>query len=386
MREVLNLVVDDSLNINGDDKKIYIHPFKRKTKKNENFVILNYHWNDYNKLSKDYIYLEKFRLKLVSNLGQTLNNFHKVKYSNRFWETLIGGWAHSFCIMIFDRWEMISDLNKMNNNFNLNLKKYSDKDMIIQTIDELNSLNYLNDFNSYLFSKIINFRFPSNNKFFIKYFEKEPSELINEKKKFRNFNRGKKSIIVDFYRRIFSKILTKQKYAILRPYLGIKDEFKLNFMLKQLPCSIPNNYFNCEPDLDLRSNLILENKSKNDFENFIYKKIIFFIPTSFLEGFNLEKKKIENLKLPRNPITIFSSNIFAKSLLCRYCAEKIENGAKLILGVHGGCYGHFDIHFSEDHETRISDVYLTWGWKKKDRDNVKPFGIIRPKTTSTGLL
>ena len=33
MREVLNLVVDDSLNINGDDKKIYIHPFKRKQKK-----------------------------------------------------------------------------------------------------------------------------------------------------------------------------------------------------------------------------------------------------------------------------------------------------------------------------------------------------------------
>ena len=50
-----------------------------------------------------------------------------------------------------------------------------------------------------------------------------------------------------------------------------------------------------------------------------------------------------------------------------------------MLGVHGGCYGHYDIHFSEEFETKISDTYLTWGWKNKNKNNVKPFGIIRPK-------
>ena len=148
-------------------------------------------------------------------------------------------------------------------------------------------------------------------------------------------------------------------------------------MLNQFPCFIPNNYFNCEPDLKLRNILTLENKSTNDFENFIYDKLISFIPVSFLEGFQLEEKKIEKLRLPKNPNTIFSTNINSKSLLVRYCAEKVENGAKLVLGTHGGCYGHYNIHFSEYFETKISDTYLTWGWK--DKKNVKPFGIIRPK-------
>ena len=69
-------------------------------------------------------------------------------------------------------------------------------------------------------------------------------------------------------------------------------------MLNQLPCFIPNNYFNCEPDIKLRDILTLENKSTNDFENFIYDKLISFIPVSFLEGFQLEEK-IEKLKLPK---------------------------------------------------------------------------------------
>ena len=66
--------------------------------------------------------------------------------------------------------------------------------------------------------------------------------------------------------------------------------------------------------------------------------------------------------------------------MIRYCAEKVESGSKLVLGVHGGCYGHYDIHFSEYFEAKISDTYLTWGWKNTKKENVKPFGIIRQKT------
>ena len=52
MNELLNLVIDDSIKINKDLKQIYIHPFKKKIKIKKNFKILEYHWNDYKKLSK----------------------------------------------------------------------------------------------------------------------------------------------------------------------------------------------------------------------------------------------------------------------------------------------------------------------------------------------
>ena len=48
-------------------------------------------------------------------------------------------------------------------------------------------------------------------------------------------------------------------------------------------------------------------------------------------------------------------------------------GQKLVLGTHGGCYGHYNIHFSEYFETKISDTYLTWGCLIIKK-NVKPLG------------
>ena len=140
--------------------------------------------------------------------------------------------------MIFDRWEIISDLNKIDNNFRLNLKKYIDKEMIIQSVDELNNIYFLNDFNSYLFSKILNYRFPSTDKFEIEYLDIDASEIKFVQKKFRNIKTGKKSLVINFYRFLFSKKLLNQKYAILRSYLGARDEIKLNLMLNQLPCPI----------------------------------------------------------------------------------------------------------------------------------------------------
>ena len=117
----------------------------------------------------DFIYLEKLRSKLLVEVGQILNKFHNTNYSNRYWEILIGNWVHSFCLMIFDKWEVISDLNKIDKNFKLNLKKFSDKDMIVQSIDELNNLYYINDFNSYYLSEILNYRFASTDKFVINF-------------------------------------------------------------------------------------------------------------------------------------------------------------------------------------------------------------------------
>ena len=379
MNKYLNLIIDPSLETEKDLRQIYIYPHTKNLKKKGSYQILDYHWNDYKKLSNDFIYLEKLRSKLIIEVSQILNKFHKTNYSNRYWEILIGSWIHSFCVNIFDKWEIISDLNKINENFKLNMKKYSNKDMIVQSVDELNNLCFVNDFNYCFFSQILDYRFSSSDKFEISYFDKEATDLKLIQKKFRNVNKSKKSLILNFYRFLFSKKLINQKYAILRSYLGLHDEIKLNFMLNQLPCFIPNNYYNCEPDIKLRDTLILKNQSTNDFEKFIYDKLISFIPVSFLEGFQLEEKKIQQLRLPRNPKTIFSSNINSKSLLKRYCAKKVENGTKLVLGVHGGCYGHYDIHFPEKFETKISDTYLTWGWKNKNKNNVKPFGIIRPK-------
>ena len=79
--------------------------------------------------------------------------------------------------------------------------------MIVQSIDELNNLSFVNDFNSYYLSKILNYRFSTTDKFVIKYSDKEATDLKLVKKKFRNVNKSKKLLILNLYRFLFSKNL-----------------------------------------------------------------------------------------------------------------------------------------------------------------------------------
>ena len=100
-----------------------------------------------------------------------------------------------------------------------------------------------------------------------------------------------------------------------------------------------------------------------NFEEFILKKSLFYIPTVFLENFNNHKNIIDKLNLPLNPKIIFTANGFqTSSFYARFLAEKIECGTKLIISQHGGVYGQQKNHFPTYFENKISDKFLSWGW------------------------
>ena len=378
MNQNLNVIIDNDLDTKKNVKKIYIHPYFESINDQEQNTILNYHWDDYTKLKKDYNYLNELEIKLTDKIGEYLNTFHKINNSNKYWKILIGSWLHSYCVSIFDRWEMSTSLLNLNKSFTIELKKYSERDMLFQSVDELNNLFFLNDYNAYLFSKILNYRFSENKNFSVILRDVKPENFFLNKFKFRQ-KPNLKNKLLKIYNFVFYKKLRNQKFALLRTYLGKKELSKLNFKLFQIPNFVTNNYYNCEPDIELRKKIKLNFHASNSFENFIVKNIFLFLPISYLEGYQIEKKKVHQLSLPLKPKKIFSSNILNKSLLKRYCADKTENGSKLVLGTHGGSYGHYDLHFSEKHEIEISDQYLTWGWKNKTIDKVIPIGIIRPQ-------
>ena len=50
-----------------------------------------------------------------------------------------------------------------------------------------------------------------------------------------------------------------------------------------------------------------------------------------------------------------------------------HKGAKIISFQHGGIYGQYKISTAEKLETDLSEIFLTWGWKKKENDKLKPF-------------
>lgn len=86
------------------------------------------------------------------------------------------------------------------------------------------------------------------------------------------------------------------------------------------------------------------------------------LPTLFLEGHAEFRRSV--LKrwpvLPRFLLT--SVGWYSNETFKLLAAEATENGAELVISQHGGGYGMMDPLFSERHERRISDRYLTWGW------------------------
>ena len=294
MKQTLQLIIDDDLDFDKNYKKIYIHRFFKKIDLSDKDNVVDYHWNNYEKLKKDYEYLDNFGKRLLSDLAVFLNKLHKVNHSSIFWEILLGEWLHSFCFQIFDRYEMLNNLDYKNFNYLLKIKKFSDKDMIFQTIDEHNNIFFIKDYNSYLFYKIID-KIPSLKSNFL--ITKE--NIVTDKfyfirEKFSKKKRSLKKILYSLYKIIFAKILRSQKYPILRSYLGLKSEILINLKLQQLPSFIPNNYFNCKADYDLRKKLSLENKSNNSFENLYIKTYFYLYQFPTLKVFLLKKKKLQN--------------------------------------------------------------------------------------------
>ena len=116
----------------------------------------------------------------------------------------------------------------------------------------------------------------------------------------------------------------------------------------------------------------------NKFENYILESLKYHLPKIFIENFEDLNQFSKNSNLPQNPSKIFSSNgLWYDSFFSYYTALLNEKGSKIIYAQHGGSYGVAKYSWQEDHEKKISDKYLTWGWKTNNYyKNLKTFNIL----------
>ena len=111
-------------------------------------------------------------------------------------------------------------------------------------------------------------------------------------------------------------------------------------------------------------NLISSKKKYPKNEILLRKLIPENIPSVFIENFENLEQTVSNLNLSNKKKTIFCSNGLYKNEILKYCtANEVEKGGKLICGQHGGTYGISNFSYAEDHEKKISNKFLSWGWK-----------------------
>ena len=379
----IKLIISQMNEINENNHnfdKIYLGNwcFKDKYLKT-NETVVNYHWDDRNKLRRDYVYLDKLYESILLNLKNILNKFHKKNYSLNFYRIILGYWLHCYISSTYDRWENINKAIEQYPDIKSIDIYYDDKIIVSKNTREFMNLVSDEKWNQNLYYKILLFLKKNTNKNF-----KIESKLIDsDQKYYKNYQINFKTKffrkILDLYSSIFSPFLKSNNYVLYKTYIGKYEELLINIKLLQLPNFFPNTEIVSKIDLKLRKSLTLNTNNNNEFEKFINKNIFLNLPKEFLEDFEKIGEIIKSSKYPISPKKIFTTRTLSNdNIFIRYMAEKKEHyKTKIILGQHGGAYGHFSFLWAEDHEIRISDKFLTWGWQKDDNKNVIPFSYIK---------
>lgn len=378
MREYLVTdFLDIENNIKLKSKKYLEIPVFDKNLNLDKNIIFYEKWNNYQNKLKDLkknYKLYKFYLK---KLTKFLNKYHQKKFSNRYWEIIIGRWLFSFITSISFKWNLIK--NVKNKRYIFLKKKINSNDIIPHGIEDFSKLAESSYWNHYHFARIIEYGF--SKKIYIKqsknFFENKEKKNIYKKLQKSNLKENLSLII----QKIFNFLPQNKDNLIFSTYMDNFQDIKLNLLSNKslLFYKSPRPYFffrNKNLYKSKRKNFNIPKKGNPNLIDFLNVEILNNIPTAFLENYDLIKHLVNKIPFPKKPKKIFTClGINRSTLMNRYIAENVERGATLILAQHGGNYFQHKNHFDTIHETNISDKFLSWGTIKKK--NVFPIGVIK---------
>lgn len=352
---------------------------KKNTLSPLNFEVVPYHWDDRKKLKKDYIDLEIIYESYLSYISDELNKIHKTNFTKRFWRIFIGPWLYTSIQVLFDRWSMLKIVTSKYGNLNINLIENNKTNIGTIDLDSFNLAIESDHWNEAIYGTLI------KNFFYKKMeitFKKESSR--EKKKKIRNRQFFIKGIIL-FLTNMFSRVFSKNSDVfIISSHLSFKNLILLQLKLKQFPSvwSKKSRKYKFKDFDELRKKYIFSfNQNLNpEFEAILNIMLIKIMPRVYLEGFKHLPSMINKNGWPESPKTIFTSNSYSSDEQFKFwAATKVEKGAKLIIGQHGGNFGMTQMAIHESHQIKISDKWLSWGWKDKNNSKVLPIGNFKFK-------
>ena len=358
----------------------WCRPISKLEKLNKlNLTVLPYHWDDREKLHKDFLYLDALYEKLLVELTNKLNEIHGTNHKIKYWRILIGPWLWYFIPIIFDRWSCIQ---LANNNFQLSgthTLDMQEHSFIPKGMKDFTKFIVSDEWNHFIYSYIIKnytniiYTNTSTEKKFVKI---HYAQNLNFKRRIKKYLLDK----VNYITNIFTK---KNDALFINTYLSTKNIIKLSLKMSQFP-----SFFDYQDNFNFDEIKVKKNNrkwklngiNKNDFEVFARSIIPKQIPILYLEGYNYLLKKVNNLPWPSEPKIIFTSNSYnTDDNFKLYAANKNEQGVPLVIGQHGGGIGTHLFAFYEKHQIDISDLYLTWGWKDPSKSKVKQVGMLKDK-------
>ena len=311
---------------------------------------------------------------IISDLVRNLNTLHKVNYSFRSWNIILGYWLRLFIHSIYENYFILDKTLK-----NLDIEEifsFYPEEYDLFTFDTygLYSVTLNEEWNCALNSKIIKF---FNIKKKIIYKTSEEKYLSNQE----TFSARRKNSIFNFLNligKVFN-IFKKDEYAcIYKTYLPFVYEKKLEIKMGQLPQFWNDKKISFKPyDKNLRKEIDLKsNVNSSKFEEFLRAILPSSLPVFVLESFKDINELSEKSDYPKNPSFIFTSEAFAYDEVFKfYTAKKTQDGVPYFIGQHGNSY-FTHVYNNYATEVNVCDKFISWGFK----DNHKVIPTFNFKT------
>lgn len=315
-----------------------------------------HHWNDRKKLRHDHDHLRTLYEKVLSGLAAKLNHIHGVDKSNRYWRIVVGPWLINYLPILFDKWEVLRLAF-------LKQKTYEtcaiEQDINVpEDYNEFMEILFLTDlWNHQIFLRILKFQYQKN----VKYL---PVSLSNNVRTVKTLESQKQSsfrwTLVKPIDVLSSRLATKRTRVLFyRSYFKLPQLALINYKLRQVPSLHLNAFgkqFKADVDRPLRRDVV-ELAAQSDFERFVSFSLLQDMPASYLESFRDIAKEAAAITFdPR--VIVTATGHWGDELFKIWMAEKVTQGAKLVVVDHGGSLPPlFDIF---EHDEDIADSRATW--------------------------
>jgi len=337
--------------------------------------VVPYHWDHRKKLNRDYHYLQGLYEELLQELAERLNDIHGVEYSLRYWRILVGPWLGYFVQMLFDRWTMIEQAVRDKSIIGVRVLETPPERMVPNDMRHFWRLFVGDLWNETIYGQLL------QGWTAVPIEKIQPSEAEGSARSRDPVPLGSRWLKrkLEAATWIISQVLTRETDVFfIATYLPIQQDFRLQWSLGQLPKRWRSL---AAPEADVvwaKRRWQMTEPTGEGFPSIVRRMIPRHIPTLYLEGYGALQACCNVLPWPKKPRLIFTSNAYGSDDVFKaWAAAKVEAGAPLVGGQHGGSYGVARWNFNEDHECAISDAWLSWGWKDEGNPKVKPVGYLK---------
>jgi len=297
-----------------------------------NVEVLPYHWDDRKKLFNDYQYLRALNERILESLANSLNQYHQVNYSLRYWRIVVGPWLMMVLPVLYDRWECI---RLAVSTYEINKTYITDKiseDVTPVSMEHFSSIIMSDEWNHLMYAKVLDF---------MKFKRATKKKLINYDLCIAGSSCSKKSNINLFKKVIsstFSLMARNNEYFFIDTYLKKSDVVRLCLKLKQFPGMYQDEGYSSSCQIEMERLSMLEGFfPDNEFEGFVKKVLPLHMPIAYFEGYNQLIGEVKKKYWPSNSKVIWTSNSFYMNEHFKvWSAYKVEKGSSLVIGQHEG--------------------------------------------------